>query len=83
MCNGITIGGHYAYVSTLFHPYTVGCYGPGSNPENIQATCAPVNGRMCVPEAESEEEEEKEETDGALNLAFTAAATLMVAAPLI
>jgi hypothetical protein len=68
----------------MFHPYTIGCYGPGSYPENLKATCAPVNGRMCVPQEEEEEEKkDKKEKDGALNLAFGAAATLMVAAPLI
>ena len=30
ICNGIYINGVYSYVSTLFHPYIMGCYGPGS-----------------------------------------------------
>ncbi|CDW90957.1 UNKNOWN [Stylonychia lemnae] len=28
MCNGIEIAGIYYYVTTMFHPYTVGCWGP-------------------------------------------------------
>ena len=35
VCNGLEIGGHYAYVSTLFHPYFLGCYGRGSSPSGI------------------------------------------------
>lgn len=45
ICNGIEIGGHYAYVSTLFHPYIMGCYGPGSNLEIYQQCSA--NPRLC------------------------------------
>ena len=29
VCNGMEVNGHYAYVSTFFHPYFMGCYGPG------------------------------------------------------
>jgi len=29
VCNGMNINGHYSYVSTYFHPYVMGCYGPG------------------------------------------------------
>ena len=32
VCNGFDLNGHYSYVTTLFHPYIVGCYGPGSMP---------------------------------------------------
>ena len=32
VCNGLTIDGTYAYVSTSFHPYFVGCWGPGNKP---------------------------------------------------
>lgn len=35
ICNGKLVGGHYAYVSTFFHPYVMGCYGPGASPEGI------------------------------------------------
>jgi hypothetical protein len=31
VCNGLKIGGHYAYVSTFFHPYIMGCFGPGDS----------------------------------------------------
>ena len=27
VCNGINLNGTYAYVTTLFHPYIMGCYG--------------------------------------------------------
>lgn len=45
ICNGIMIGGHYSYVSTLFHPYIMGCFGPGSSPELYQQ-CS-TNPRLC------------------------------------
>jgi hypothetical protein len=35
ICNGMTINGAYAYVSTLHHPYIMGCFGPGSKAENL------------------------------------------------
>jgi len=31
VCNGLTVDGSYAYVTTGFHPYIVGCWGPGNN----------------------------------------------------
>jgi hypothetical protein len=31
ICNGAVINGRYGYASTTFHPYFMGCYGPGSN----------------------------------------------------
>ena len=31
-CNGVSFGGEYFYASTLFHPYTVGCWGPSGLP---------------------------------------------------
>ena len=31
VCNGMWIDGHYSYVSTMFHPYVIGCFGPGGN----------------------------------------------------
>lgn len=31
VCNGLWIDGHYSYVSTMFHPFVIGCYGPGGN----------------------------------------------------
>lgn len=30
-CNGAIINGEYVYASTMFHPYTVGCYGPATD----------------------------------------------------
>jgi hypothetical protein len=30
VCNGRVINGHYAYVSTTFYPYFIGCWGPGN-----------------------------------------------------
>jgi len=35
MCNGKLIDGQYVYVSTFFHPYVMGCYGPGDSPTNL------------------------------------------------
>lgn len=29
-CNGRMFGRHYGYVATMFHPYFVGCWGPGN-----------------------------------------------------
>ena len=29
-CNGIYFGNYYAYISTLFHPYYMGCFGPSN-----------------------------------------------------
>jgi hypothetical protein len=45
ICNGITIDGHYSYVSTMFHPYIIGCYGPGSSPALYQQCSG--NPRLC------------------------------------
>jgi hypothetical protein len=46
ICNGLEIGGHYSYVSTLFHPYIIGCYGPGSNMTTAYQQCS-GNPRLC------------------------------------
>lgn len=45
VCNGMKIGGHYAYVATFFHPYIMGCYGPGDSP-NLYHQCS-ANPRKC------------------------------------
>lgn len=45
ICNGKMIGGYYSYVSTIFHPYIMGCFGPGSNLE-IYQSCS-TNPRLC------------------------------------
>lgn len=31
VCNGLTVDGSYSYATTTFHPYVVGCWGPGNN----------------------------------------------------
>ena len=33
ICNGIMLSGRYAYATTFYHPYTIGCWGPGSSPQ--------------------------------------------------
>ena len=30
VCNGAVIDGVYGYAATHFHPYVIGCWGPGS-----------------------------------------------------
>jgi hypothetical protein len=49
VCNGMMINGNYAYVATLFHPYFLGCFGPGSQTNFSQACSA--NPRMCAAKA--------------------------------
>ena len=46
ICNGVKTGRYYFYVSTMFHPYTVGCWGPGSQGLGIEASCS-ANPRKC------------------------------------
>jgi hypothetical protein len=46
ICNGIMISGQYSYVSTFYHPYVIGCYGPGSTPKDIRQKCS-INPRSC------------------------------------
>ncbi len=45
VCNGRREGRNYYYVSTLFHPYFVGCWGPGSTAV-YRAECS-SNTRVC------------------------------------
>ncbi|CDW88065.1 UNKNOWN [Stylonychia lemnae] len=45
LCNGIEIAGIYYYVTTMFHPYTVGCWGPGPR-KTISQECS-NNVKMC------------------------------------
>ena len=45
VCNGMTINGEYAYVSTFFHPYIQGCFGPGNMPDYSQQCSS--NPRNC------------------------------------
>ena len=35
ICNGAYVNGNYGYASTLFHPWLVGCWGPGNSPKDI------------------------------------------------
>eukprot|EP00347_Sterkiella_histriomuscorum_P018009 403347133 len=39
LCNGAVVDGNYVYVSTLFHPYTVGCWGPGATARKFKQQC--------------------------------------------
>ena len=45
ICNGMMVGGHYSYVSTMFHPYYMGCYGPGYDSDYAQQCSR--NPRIC------------------------------------
>jgi hypothetical protein len=46
VCNGFTdTDGVYAYATTNFHPYTIGCWGPG-NKQSIYQSCS-LNGKRC------------------------------------
>ena len=46
-CNGREIDGSYAYVTTFFHPYTIGCFGPASSTSS-KVSCS-ANPRVCAP----------------------------------
>lgn len=53
VCNGVTFKygtlateAYYGYVSTMFFPYTVGCWGPGNKGSKIQVRCS-TNARYC------------------------------------
>ena len=62
ICNGIEIGGHYSYVSTMFHPYIMGCYGPGTNLDIYQMCSG--NPRLCNSTYVELTEEEANGGDG-------------------
>lgn len=47
VCNGLQVNGAYGYAMTTFHPYTVGCWGPGNQP-HIQQSCS-TNPNKCTP----------------------------------
>ena len=47
VCNGYWAGDDYFYVSTFFHPWVIGCYGPGNYPELSQSCSAKP--RQCCP----------------------------------
>ncbi|CDW86089.1 UNKNOWN [Stylonychia lemnae] len=47
ICNGVYISRiTYAYVATMFHPYIIGCWGPG-NMLNLTQSCS-TNPRQCI-----------------------------------
>ena len=46
ICNGMKVDDdEYMYVASTFHPYFVGCWGPGSN-TTLSQQCS-SNPRMC------------------------------------
>jgi hypothetical protein len=45
VCNGLYLNNEYVYVATMFHPYTVGCWGPGDS-LHIAQSCS-ANPRKC------------------------------------
>ena len=45
ICNGMNLTGTYAYVTTFFHPYIMGCYGKGSSIHLYQGCSS--NPRLC------------------------------------
>ena len=47
VCNGVKFGDYYAYVTTFFFPYVVGCWGPGSLSIDLEASCS-TNSRFCA-----------------------------------
>jgi len=48
VCNGVYFGVEiYSYVATMFHPYFVGCWGPGTWPPGFAQSCT-TNPRKCV-----------------------------------
>eukprot|EP00347_Sterkiella_histriomuscorum_P020863 403336175 len=51
VCNGVTINGNYVYAVTMFHPYTIGCWGPG-NVKAYKETCS-SNVQLCSDESSS------------------------------
>lgn len=46
VCNGIKVGEHYMYATTLFHPYVMGCFGPGGESNKLYQECS-ANPRLC------------------------------------
>ena len=46
VCNGVKEGSNYYYVATVFHPYLVGCFGPGNPAYGLSASCS-ANPRVC------------------------------------
>ncbi len=48
ICNGRKEGNTYYYVSTMFYPYFVGCWGPGSSDVTFRASCSDNSDYYCV-----------------------------------
>lgn len=46
VCNGLEVNGAYGYAMTTFHPYTIGCWGPG-NKSALQQSCS-SNPKKCL-----------------------------------
>eukprot|EP00347_Sterkiella_histriomuscorum_P024256 403331763 len=46
ICNGVTQNGEYFYVMTLFHPYTINCWGPSVTSNSYKAQCS-SNSYVC------------------------------------
>eukprot|EP00347_Sterkiella_histriomuscorum_P021481 403333829 len=46
ICNGRYFTNYYGYVTTMFFPYTIGCWGPGSTAYKIAPQCSD-NTRQC------------------------------------
>lgn len=46
VCNGVTVDGFYMYTATKFHPYIMGCYGPGGEVKELYQECS-ANPRLC------------------------------------
>ncbi len=56
ICNGRKDGDYYYYVSSMFFPYFVGCWGPGSkaiyrascSANSMEYTCTAVSAAMTM-----------------------------------
>lgn len=51
-CNGMMVDGRYSYVSTTFHPYMLGCFGPANVPsaDSLDHECSyNTRNANCVP----------------------------------
>lgn len=46
VCNGVKVGEHYMYAATMFHPYIMGCFGPGGASTKMYQECS-ANPRLC------------------------------------
>lgn len=46
ICNGMEIDGRYGYISTMWHPYILGCFGPGNQIDTIIQECT-INPPTC------------------------------------